>query len=380
MSDNLSTSDTTYQTSKSKHFKRYQYPLKIIEQNIKIDSVKEDIEDQEETILLEEYNKYYDKEYNNTCEDKNDFISHDSNNLKLKLNSIINRDENDINGNYYLENDSNEENGTILSYKNDKDKYIKKKICQKCFHINKIFKIEENIILIILINEKRNENDEQNDKKKDIDNIYTYVFNLKYGIITNEHKFRLEIPQVRENILLYLLEKNYKKEIRLLFWVGKIIYLYKLEINNDNHNLNSNVIIKYTFNLDFEPMLICPIKNIIENKNFLEEDIVFNSEYILVLSKENPKICKFIENKKRAKMHILNLEYEFVNEQHIILIRERKKYAEQLNNGLIAIHLNDGRTDLFYLSKKCQKKILFLYFIILLYLFMHFLEMVENFN
>ena len=336
MSDNLSTSDTTYQTSKSKHFKRYQYPLKIIEQNIKIDSVKEDIEDQEETILLEEYNKYYDKEYNNTCEDKNDFISHDSNNLKLKLNSIINRDENDINGNYYLENDSNEENGTILS--------------------------------------------QQNDKKKDIDNIYTYVFNLKYGIITNEHKFRLEIPQVRENILLYLLEKNYKKEIRLLFWVGKIIYLYKLEINNDNHNLNSNVIIKYTFNLDFEPMLICPIKNIIENKNFLEEDIVFNSEYILVLSKENPKICKFIENKKRAKMHILNLEYEFVNEQHIILIRERKKYAEQLNNGLIAIHLNDGRTDLFYLSKKCQKKILFLYFIILLYLFMYFSEMIENFN
>lgn len=51
MSDNLSTSDTTYQTSKSKHFKRYQYPLKIIEQNIKIDSVKEDIEDQEETII-----------------------------------------------------------------------------------------------------------------------------------------------------------------------------------------------------------------------------------------------------------------------------------------------------------------------------------------
>ena len=380
MSDNLSTSDTTYQTSKSKHFKRYQYPLKIIEQYIKIDMEKEDIENQEGTILFGEYIEHCDKLYNSTCEDESNFNSHDSNDLKLKFMSIINRDGNDINSNYYLENDSKKENGTILSYKNDKDKWIKNKICQKCYHFNKIFKIEENIILIILINEKKKENEEQKDKKKDIDNIYTYVFNLKYGIITNEHKFRLEIPQVRENILLYLLEKNYKKEIRFLFWVGKIIYLYILEINNDNHNLNSNVIIKYTFHLDFEPMLICPIKNIIENKNFLEEDIVFNSEYILVLSKENPKICKFIEYKKKAKLYILNLEYEFVNEQHIILIKERKKYAEQLNNGLIAIHLNDGRTDLFYLSKKCQKKILFLYFIILLYLFMYFSEMVENFN
>lgn len=367
MSDNLSTNDVTNKLSKSINSKRFQISFKKIELNIKIDSTKEDIEDQEEPILLEEYNIYYDKKYNNTCEDKSDYISHDSNNLKLKFNCFIDEDENDIKGNYYIEYDS-QKNTTFLFYKNDKDKLTKKIICQKYYHINKIIKLEENIILIIFIDEEDN------------DNIYSCVFDLESGKITNELNFRLEIPQVRENILLYLLENNGKKEIRFLFWVEKIIYLYKLEINNNNHNLNPNFIIKQTFELDFEPMLICPITNVIENKNFLEEDIVINSEYILVLSKENPKICKFIENKKKAKMHILNFEYELENESHIALIEERKKYVEHLNNGLIAIHLNNGKIARFYLSKKGQKKILFLYFIILLHLFMYFSEMEENFN
>ena len=367
MSDNLSTNDVTNKLTKSINSKRFQISFKKIELNIKIDSTKEDIEDQEEPILLEEYNIYYDKKYNNTCEDKSDYISHDSNNLKLKFNCFIDEDENDIKGNYYIEYDS-QKNATFLFYKNEKDKLTKKIICQKYYHINKIIKLEENIILIIFIDEEDN------------DNIYSCVFDLESGKITNELNFRLEIPQVRENILLYLLENNGKKEIRFLFWVEKIIYLYKLEINNNNHNLNPNFIIKQTFELDFEPMLICPITNVIENKNFLEEDIVINSEYILVLSKENPKICKFTENKKKAKMHILNFEYELENESHIALIEERKKYVEHLNNGLIAIHLNNRIIARFYLSKKGQKKILFLYFIILLHLFMYFSEMEENFN
>jgi hypothetical protein len=101
---------------------------------------------------------------------------------------------------------------------------------------------------------------------------------------------------------------------------------------------------------------------------------------LLVLCKENPKICICKEGKKKAKIHILNIEYEFEKEKDKKLIKEKQKYVEQLDNGLIAIHLSNGKIALFYLSKNGYKRLLFLYFIMLLYLFIYFSEMEEILN
>ena len=62
------------------------------------------------------------------------------------------------------------------------------------------------------------------------------------------------------------------------------------------------------------------------------------------------------------------------------LIKENQIYVEQLDNGLIAIHLNNRKIALFYLCKKGKKKLLFLYFIMLLYIFIYLSELGENFN
>ena len=72
----------------------------------------------------------------------------------------------------------------------------------------------------------------------------------------------------------------------------------------------------------------------------LEKDIVFYSEYFLIITKENLKLCKYIE--EISKLFICNVEYEFKNETDKKEIEGKDiNYIEQLDNGLIAIHFKD---------------------------------------
>ena len=203
---------------------------------------------------------------------------------------------------------------------------------------------------------KKNEkNDRDKDKKEDEyedekNKNFTFIPDNNFHIFYKKYNFSFEIPQVDKNFYSYLLNKNGKEEIILFFWCEKILYLFKIENIDDEYN---SIITKYTFNLDFEPIFIIPIKNI-ENRFFLEKDIVFFTEYFLIITKENFKLCKCIE--KARKLFICNVEYEFKRENDKKSIEGKNLIdAEQLDNGLIAIHLKDEQSEeiaYFYLHCK----------------------------
>ena len=285
---------------------------------------------------------------------------------------------------------------------------FEEEICNESYQINQKIKLHEDILLIVLIKkkgeekEKEKKKEEEEEKEKEKDEILILLIkekrirdkkenkseekkkdeeeknfekkdkdkkedqdefgyegnkNIKscfdpyFHILYKKYNFSFEIPQVGKNFSSYLLSKNGKEEIILFFWHEKIIYFYKIENFNDDFG---SIITKYIFNLDFEPILICPIKNIKENKFFLEKDIVFYSEYFLIFTKENLKLCKYIE--EISKLFICNVEYEF-NQQSDQNLFEGKilNNVEHLDNGIIAFHFKDQKNEeiaFFYLYCK----------------------------
>ena len=351
-------------------------------------------DEQEMKNSLLEFIENCDKPYNNKQENRN-FFYDNRDDIKLKFIKKKNKKEFEkeynIIDNYNIITKTNPKTGTpITILLNQRNRSFEEIICNEPYQIYQIIKLHENILLIVLIKknaeekekekkkeeekekdnililiikekrlrdkkenkseEKKKDEEEKNFEKKDKDkkedqDEYGYegnkniksCFDPYFHIIYKKYYFSFEIPQVGENFSSYLLSKNGKEEIILFFWHEKIIYFYKIENFNDDFG---SIITKYIFNLDFEPILICPIKNIKENKFFLEKDIVFYSEYFLIITKENLKLCKCIE--EISKLFICNVEYEF-NQQSDKNLFEGKSLnnVEHLDNGLIAIHFKD---------------------------------------
>lgn len=208
------------------------------------------------------------------------------------------------------------------------------------------------------------ENDKDKDKKEDEDKYeddgdddneenenFKFVPDINFHIFYKKYIFSFEIPEVGTNFSSYLYNKNGKEEIILFFWWKKIVYFYKIENIDDD---SDSIITKCTFNLDFEVISIFPIKSIKENKCFLKKDTVFFTENFLIITKGNFKLCKC--NEKVRELFICNVEFEFKNEDDKKIVQEKNiKYIEQLDNGLIAIHLKFGqRKEIAYFYLYCK--------------------------
>ena len=299
------------------------------------------------------------KDEQNNKKTENEFIYYSNSlNIKLILDSKINNDKNkyNIKDNYDIKNSS----GGIYLY-NDRNKFSKKEICKECYQINKKIKLQDNIlliflrkkeekdkILILLIIEIEKEKNKDKDKDKILENKnFCYIPDHKYDIFLKKYYFTLETPQIGDNFYSYLVNKKEKEEeeIILLFWCENKINIFKIEFINDD----SSIKFSYTFNLDFVPMFICPIRFIEENTKCLlkEEDDIFYTDFFLIITKENPKLCKCIEEERT--LFICDAEYEYDGykgkDDIKSIIEKNQNEVEQLDNELIAIHFKNGQKE-----------------------------------
>lgn len=368
---NRSTNDTSYNTISKEILNNLQYVIARLESEI--EEVLIPINTQEIKGLVGEINNYCDI-INKIYKDINSFYYSYIEDIYLKFREKNDKDINKYNimNNYDIKTDS-KTNKTYLI--NKRKKFTKEEICNECYQINSKFKLREDMLLIILVkNEEkdkilillikekkiREDEDEQKDKKKEEEKdeheenkYFKYIPDSKFHVFYKTYNFRLEIPQFGQNFSSYILYKNGKEEIILCFWSEKKIYLFNIEnINDDSDSIKT----KYIFKLDFEPIFIIPIKIIIENKEFLllnKNEINF-TEFFLVITKENNlKLFKYVE--KARALYICNIKYEYESEDDKNSIAKKYPYhAEQLDNGLIAIHFKD-EIDYFYLNSKEQK-------------------------
>ncbi len=286
-------------------------------------------------------------------ESKDNFNIHyiDKKNIILDFIITKNEDKNDVKDTYEIK---NIDDRTYLC--NGRDQLSNSTICisRECYHINKKFKLQNNMllyylrkkeekdkILILLIIEK--EKNEDKDKIVKNKNIF-YMSDSKFDIIVKPYYFSLKTPQIGENFSSYLLNKNGKEEIILLFWCENKIYLYKIQnIYDDNFSVNFN----YTFKLDFVPKFICPLKTVKENKEKLlkEENEIFYTDYFLVITKGKSKLCKCIDEKRA--LFICDVENEYKgykgNDDIKSIIEKNIIQVEQLDNDLISIHFKNGQ-------------------------------------
>jgi len=376
---NLSTNDVSYIESEISIPKF----LKNIKDILECDLDKVPIiycdDEQEKQNPLFDYIDFYDKENGNNSQKIRDFYYINNEDIKLKLYSFkkIKKEENEYNiiDNYNIitETDPKTKNSyTILL--NRRNLLFKEKICNEPYQIYKKFKLHENLLLFILIKKEEIEKVDQKEKEKekvekkendkklillikekkkkdkkdnkeeeedefgnDKNKNFIYYPDPYYHVFYKYYNFNFEIPQVGENVYCYLLNKIEKELIIFYFWHETKIYIFKIENINDE---SYEVITKYIFNLDFEPIFICPIKIIIENKSIFLKDIVFYTELFLVITKEEPKICKCIEEK--GKLAICNAKYVFKRNDDKELFKGKNiNEVEHLDNGLVALHFKE---------------------------------------
>ena len=383
---NLSTNDVSYIESKisiPKYLKNVKDTLTCDFDNVPI--IYCDDEQENKNPLLE-YIDFCDKENGNNSQNMRDFYYINNEDIKLKFNSFkkIKKEENEYNilDNYNIITETGPKTKSSQTFLlNKRNLLFKEKICNESYKIYKKFKLHENLLLfilikkgeikekekvekkekdkiiILLIKEKKKDKKDNKEEKEEEDEFgndknknFIYCPDPHYHVFYKYYNFNFEIPQVGENVNCYLLNKNEKEEIILYFWRETKIYMFKIENINDE---SFEVITKYTFNLDFEPIFICPIKIIRENKFIFQKDIAYFTELFLVITKEKPKICKIFEEK--GKLAICNAKYEFKRNVVKELFEGKNiNEVEQLDNGLLAFHFKENKEKIayFYLYSK----------------------------
>jgi hypothetical protein len=354
-----STNDTSCNTSRKTIPNEVRYILDIFDNDIGQMLINYDLDNQESYDLLGGgYIELCDEQNNIKLKDKSDYSYSKVRDVKFKFKKI-DKDKNECNikDNYDIKNDSI---GTYLYNKNYK--FTKEFICKEIYQINKKIRLFKNKLLIILIKKEEKgkykililliiekEIKEDEDEGKYQENKYKYVFNNNIKLI--KCSFSINIPQVGNNFFCYLLEKNKKQEIILIFLYEKKIYLFKKE--NINDELEP---IQYIFEIDFEIKYICPIKIIKENKKKMlqRKDDVSCTDYFLAINDRNLKICNFIE--EIGKLYFFNIEYEYESEEDKNAIEKKNlNDIEHLDDGLIAFYFKSEQKDettYFYIYRK----------------------------
>ena len=211
-----------------------------------------------------------------------------------------------------------------------------KKICDGNYQMGKIIEFEngetkKKFLAIIIRN---------TDTKSEI--LFSCIDLIKDTKIN--YIYPSEIPPIKD-FTFHILDKNDEKQLIIFLSCEKKIYVIKfvfnnsgnIELNNKNNifELCNKVKLEYSFK-KFKPISICPIRIFKRDDQIFEKNKVF-SNYFLVSSQTNIKLFKY--NKEEEIIFVSNVEFE--NEEYNILAEGKHiSRIEQLDNGLIAIHIN----------------------------------------
>lgn len=230
-------------------------------------------------------------------------------------------------------------------YKKRHELFGKKQITNGNYQTGKIIEFEnektKKTLLAIII---RN-----TDKESEM--LLSYIDLIKD--ISTYIPYSPKIPPIKD-FTFHILDKNDKKQIIIFSICEEKIYVIIFEFkDSDNIDLKNCDKVKFYITIpNFNPISICPIRIFRKDDQIFEKYKVF-SKYFLVSSQTNIKLFKYT---KEGKI-IFICDVLFENEEYNNILAERKLIyrIEQLDNGVITIHIKNKRIINGYLFLDEQK-------------------------